>query len=146
MNAVFEVIGNTLLIVHGREDPSDEEWKTLVQRLAPHVHSVDQVIVITLGGILTPYQRRLIQPLLEQIDRRIVVTSSPAVRGVVTALGWMGLSLETTPLSKLRDAFDSLGVQQARVLRLLRATEALLHEVDPVGMEVLPIGGLKRHH
>lgn len=146
MNAVFEVVENALLIVHGRDDPSNEEWKALVQRLAPHVHSVDQVVVITLGGLWDSYQRRLIQPLLERIDRRIVVTSSPAVRGVVTALSWMGLTLETAPLSRLRDAFESLGVPQSRVLRLLQATEALLQKVDPVGMEVLPIGGLKRHH
>ena len=126
----IDTCGTTLIVVHGRSDPTDSEWQQLLEAWRSHPEVTEQ-LVLTLGGGPNVVQRR---QSLEILNARplgspptAVLTDSVVVRGMVTALGWFATNrLRAFALERVEDALTFLHVDEAEKRRQLRERLAML--------------------
>lgn len=139
----FEVIGNCGVLVHGRVDPTDEEWDRYIRFLQTHGNPHSKVVVYTHGGTPTAKQRAKLIEYMERAGTKdvpvAVMTSSPVARGVVTVFRWL--------LHKNMAAFSPddeagarahLQISDERMTEISKAAERMLREVTHASLS-LPI-------
>lgn len=88
----FKVVKNVYVVVHKVESPSDEEWQRYFDLLDRHLSTIEAMVVVTAGGGPNGKQR-------DQADRFwsnkknkpniAVLTPSPFIRALSSALGWL---------------------------------------------------------
>jgi hypothetical protein len=126
-NIAYEVIDRLFIVVYGVKDPSDEEWEAylkLVQR-----HGIDRTmqLIFTEGGGPTAQQRRYLENILNGRAVPVaVITTSPAIRVMVTAMSWLNRKIRAFPPTGLADALAYLEVPQSR-MELIEREMAKLH-------------------
>ncbi len=128
-NVEVAVLDRVALCLHSERDPTDAEWDAMVEKLERERRSFDTVVAVTLGGTPSARQRKIIRDVLQNV-RTVVVTDSSMARGAVTALSWIGVSIEAAPLTELRAVFEKLGPPEV-VQRLLDTTRAALDRLSP---------------
>jgi hypothetical protein len=105
---------------------TDAEWEEQIRIALDWVPQTSGVIVVTDGPGLTSKQRSMYakhRSLLAQPTA--IISSSAIVRGIVTAMSWLGgKHLAFSPL-KMDLAFDFLGVPPATRVRVLREIEVM---------------------
>jgi hypothetical protein len=84
------MVGRTLIVVHDKTHPSDDDWQLYLDALRVNRHAIGAQLIVTDGGSPTAAQRRAS---LEHargfaLPSSAVLTSSVLVRGVVSALSW----------------------------------------------------------
>lgn len=121
--------GRVLLGVHHQCPPTDEEWaRWIALTLDPYAHGVRTLVES--GGNSGPNakQRKALAEALQGVDiRSAILTDSLVVRGIVTAIAWLNVSLKAFAPDQQREAADYLGLDASErdwafaELRRLRA-------------------------
>lgn len=114
----FQFAEGVLIAVHPASDPSDEDWAAYVQFCKQLPKSCRKTLAMTKGGGPNPKQRKVLQE--EYLKHFVhdkanpmkvaVITDSPLLRGVVTALNWFNPNTVAFAPSALEEAFRYLGV------------------------------------
>jgi hypothetical protein len=118
-----------VLAVHGEHAPSDVEWDAYMRMsTAPGIRGL---LVLSEGGGPSARQRTSIArfPHLKPLPTAIV-TSSAAVRGVVTAIWWLGKNIRAFRPEELDHAFQYLGIGEGLREQLLGRLSALKNELE----------------
>src|SRR5262249_27181347 len=86
---VDPVRGDLFVVVHRAKPPTDEEWTDYLESWRPLDMGNMRTLVFTDGGGPNPAQRKAATEALGgKSSLTAVVSSSPLIRGIVTALGW----------------------------------------------------------
>jgi len=114
-NLAFEVHDEMSLIVlkHGSGAPSEEEWKRYLDAWGPVAHRLEQIriLVLTDGGRpLRDQQTQLNTILGGRSVRTAVVSSSMAVRFVISVFALMNPGIRGFASSHLAEALEYLGL------------------------------------
>jgi hypothetical protein len=119
--------GGLIIVVHPRTAPSDQEWEAYLAEYIKYDPEKLLTLVLTDGGGPSAGQRKAVNDMLQgRTTRAAVVTKSPIVRGVVSALGWFNPKIKTFPPTNVDGALKYLGLQPAEFahvrfqLKLLR--------------------------
>lgn len=114
------------IAVHHSRPPSDEEWNRWVALCAAQEGPI-RVIVESHGGAPNAKQRKTLSDALAGRDlRSAILSDSIVVRGVVTALAWLGISLRAFPLDDYAGLAEYLEIPSDEIkvaierLRVLR--------------------------
>ena len=104
--------GRVLLGVHHQHPPTDEEWARwialAIERSAEGVRTI-----VESGGSTGPNakQRKALAEALQGVNiRSAILTDSLIVRGIVTAIAWLNVSLRAFAPDQQREAADYLGL------------------------------------
>lgn len=122
-----------MVLVHGEEKPSDEDWDHYVGSLYREYNSgrLRRVLVYCDGPGPTPAQRKKLSHMVSKSDHPIqtaVVTKGVIARTIVTALSWFHEIRAFAP-NELDKAFEHLtipGIDRYLVQRVVVALRAQL--------------------
>jgi hypothetical protein len=128
--ALYESV---LLVAQRPGMPTDADWSEYVKDAG--VVPFTGVLVVGEGNKLSPTQRADAGRLLRRNGaRNAVVTSSAVSRGVMIALGWLGVKVRAFGPADFNGAFDYLGVpveQRGEALALVKALRSALEAHPP---------------
>jgi regulator of extracellular matrix RemA (YlzA/DUF370 family) len=98
------------IAVHHTSPPTDEQWDRWIA-LCSEQDGPIRVVVESHGGAPNAKQRRALSDALAGRDlRSAILSDSIVVRGVVTALAWLGVSLRAFPLHDYPSVAAYLGL------------------------------------
>jgi hypothetical protein len=122
------VIDRLFLVVYGVTNPTDEEWRSYLDRVERDGIERSMQLVHTDGGGPTIAQRGELNERLGGLQVPVaVVTGSARVLLTVTALSWFNRRIRAFPLSGLGDAIAYLEIPASRT-DLIRREIARLQE------------------
>lgn len=127
----YTAVDRTLVVVYGHEDPTESEWNAYLAFVLAHGVEGTMQLVVTDGGEPSRAQADRLRVLLG--GRRVpvaVLTSSPRVRLLVTALSWVNRGIRAFPRSGLREAIAYLEIPASRIDVLTRTILDLRAELD----------------
>ncbi|MFV8752984.1 STAS/SEC14 domain-containing protein [Nannocystaceae bacterium ST9] len=128
---LYDIAGNAHIAVHGTLAPNDEEWQAYLEHILEHVNEIRGVIVNTTGGGPTAAQRRAATEHWNRwgsTPRMAIMTVSPVVRGMVTALSWfLGTNIRAFSIDAFADASKHLGLSDEDV----GAVKAMVEKLRP---------------
>jgi hypothetical protein len=89
-NIGVEMVGHTLVVVHGKAHPTDADWQLYLDALERNMPAIEAQLVVTDGGSPNAAQRRRSLELAAgyPMPPTAVVTTSVLARGAVSALSW----------------------------------------------------------
>jgi hypothetical protein len=123
--------GRVYVAVLSSEAPTDAEWERWIELLRERAGRDRRVLVETRGGP-TPRQRRELADALKEEDVRFaVLTSSIAVRGIITALSWLGVPHGAFAPQEHRQAAEFLELTDAELARVEAELPRLREESQP---------------
>ena len=89
---LFQRIDRVLVIYHALRDPSDAEWDACMQFAARELPNYDGMLIYSDGGGPNSAQRqRMAREKFNHIPT-VVMTDSMLVRGIMSAMSWLGRS------------------------------------------------------
>jgi hypothetical protein len=127
ITVAVEVVGPTLVVVHGVAHPDDKDWEIYLGALRANMDAIGAQLIVTDGGSPNSAQRRASIEVAagRPLPVTAVVTSSVLVRGVVSALGWiMKEKIRAFAPGELDDACAFIGASDDKAV--LRETVARL--------------------
>lgn len=134
---------NTAVLVHGRENPADDEWGPYIEALRDLVTRVGEitVLVVTDGGGPNSVQRAELNErvLAGRTMLGAVVTESRIARGIVTALSWFNSGIKAYPPVRLREALRYLGLEEEAQAEALFMVSRLRGELGLTPFEGMPV-------
>ncbi len=105
---VSREMGSLMVTVYSQNEPSDPDWDDHLEHLIRHYHRwgpSSRRLSWALGGVANASQRaRLVRLMGPNRGRGAVLTSSPLVRGVMTALSWFSQDMRCFQPDHLCDA------------------------------------------
>jgi hypothetical protein len=131
---VFREVSALIVSVHSAEAPTDEDWSAYLQ-LCRRKMARERLgaLAVTAGGGPNSKQRAALQELLRGGPvPGAVVTDSPVVRGIVTALGWFNPAIRGFAFNRgagIHDALTYLGVDGLVAERVLIEIRAMQREL-----------------
>jgi hypothetical protein len=133
---LFERHDRWMILVHGTIPPVREEWAQYVDAL----HEVERsggegLLVLTDGVGPDATQRKMVSDVKM---RTSVTTQSRVARGMVTALGWMGVAIRAFAPNEIDDALAYLGIPEPSrtpVTRRLVEMRLELAGQRPIGVQ-----------
>jgi hypothetical protein len=123
-------VESVAVIVHDSQVPNDDEWAAWVREYRVIAGKLRAILVYSLGGGPNGKQRgdlTAIFPELSNIPHTYIVTSSVAMRGIVTAIGWFlpqDRRVKTYPITELSRALADINVSprgSAEITRVIQA-------------------------
>lgn len=127
----FDKSGQTLLIVHTSEAPSDDDWDAWLERMGRLDYK--NILIISRGGGPTASQRRKTNKfwLGKKVPRFALVTTSRFVIGIVKAFNWF-LDDQLKPFhpDDMERAFDYIEVPEAERDSLRMTAELLAKRLE----------------
>ncbi len=117
----YDVVEGVLVTVHGREQPTEDEYTTWLRSVQSFMdtQSIQGVVIYTGGGYPDVHQRRqtaLMWSKYTHIPNIAVLHNSVIVRGVLTALGWViGKTLQGFNYAQVVPACAHVGLPDDRV-------------------------------
>jgi hypothetical protein len=133
-NLVYESTPDCLVVVRGRETPTDEEWRgylRLIERTIAETVPA-RALVITLGGSPTPQQRMQLNDVLAPVEATVrvaVLTASTYARGVVSVLSAENPGYRVFSPAEMDAALTYLGVRPSLTPALLEVVDRLRAQV-----------------
>ena len=108
------------LVVNGHVEPEQAEWDAMLKIIQQRSKlPQDRTLVISGGGSPTLKQRKALDAVLKAIATQVrtsLVTTSPAVRALMTAVGWMSKNdLRAFAPTELAKAFSYLELTHAEI-------------------------------
>lgn len=85
------ISGTSALVLYDRATPADADWLAWMAAYQTHAKALRALMVFSLGGSPSATQRTEMNRFLQSradLHRTAVVTASPLVRGIVTAMNW----------------------------------------------------------
>lgn len=114
-NMAFKVIDRLFVVAYGDMSPTLEEWVRYLHEVERHGIDRTMHLIVTEGGGPNATQRRHLDELLAGRSVPVAVMSgSPAIRGMVTALSWFNGKIRAFYPAGLRDAIAYLEIGLAR--------------------------------
>jgi hypothetical protein len=115
----FDAFEGCVIFVSGKAVIRDDDWDVYCAFAGKHWNSSTEPrsIVFSDGPALTSIQRKKVALAVgaaTPIMRSVVITSSPIVRGVVTAISWLGPSIRSCSPEQRHKAFAYLDMPEAR--------------------------------
>ena len=133
-NMLMSTVDRVLLVAHGEQPPTDEEWAAFMSGFANHGVDDALVLVWTEGAAPNVSQRRELTDLLAGRAVPIaVLSSSTLVRGVATAISWFNRKVRVFAPHDADAAITFLGVgapHAAKVREELESLRAKLHPTE----------------
>ena len=139
-NAAFQLVRGVGIAVHNATNPNKEEWDDYLAMSGAGMKAVGDLsrfkqLVFTDGGGPNAAQRKasveIGKPYGDTNDIRVaVVSSSMAVRGIVTAFNWIGAPLRSYGAHQVGDAFAYLGIKGDDAVAICDAVEKLSAQVE----------------
>lgn len=127
----FGKSGQTLVIVHSAESPTDLEWDVWIERMGQDDYK--NILISSLGGGPTAKQRRKTNKFWRgrRLPRFAVVTTSRFVVGTVAAFNWF-LDDQLKPFhpDNIRAALDYIEVPQLDRAALLAFVNQLHQQIE----------------
>ena len=130
-NMVFRFLGGVagggvLIAVHSSKAPSDVEWDAYFTEVVKHDPTKIKTLNFTDGGAPNGAQRKQVNDFLKgRTSRCAVVTASPFVRGVVTALSWLNAEINAYPPDDVDSALEHLAVRTEELALVRREIQLL---------------------
>ncbi|MFT3775497.1 MAG: hypothetical protein QM820_59880 [Minicystis sp.] len=127
---VFEQTPLCIVMLMGRNNPSDAEWDTYLSAIAAGIAAgmPARALVISNGGAPTPAQRARLEKATTPISGQLkaaIVTGSTFVRGVLNAMALVNRGYRAFPPDKLDEAFAYLDIRPANAGELRAAVAQL---------------------
>jgi len=135
-NIAFGREGSCIILAIGGEAPSESEWTAYLQFLQVQlaIATTTRILVLAEEAPPTAVQRKKLNELTAQYAgaaRIAVVTSSPFVRGAVTASSWFDKRYKAFAPQHLDDAMAWLEVPASHFQTVRSLAESLQSQVDP---------------
>lgn len=93
---------------------ANEEWNLYMDGLRKLADTPLRTIVLTDGGSPNAIQRKeMIDLFRGESPPTCIVSTSPLVRGMTTALGWFNPNIKAVSPEQLKEAFQYLGIPAA---------------------------------
>lgn len=125
-NMAFKVIDRLFIVVYGTKDPTDEEWVGYIEDVNRHgIDRTMQLIFTDGGGPTAPQRRHLDEVLAGRTVPVAVMSSSPSIRLMVTAMSWVNRKIRFFPRTGLYDALSYLEIPASRADLIEREMEKL---------------------
>ena len=106
-------VGRLVVLVHTDHNPDPSEWQTFVDEALARLGTFQGFLVVTGGGSLNANQRSDAIHLMKQSGASAaVLTTSPVVRGAVTAVSWFKVKVEAFHPSRLDEALTFANVDE----------------------------------
>lgn len=101
-----------VILVHGKDTPSDEEWTQYCEDTKRWRNSIEGILVVSEGGGPNTMQRGSLEAALGEdfAGKTAVVTLSRIARGIVTALSWVNPRIKAFATNQMSAAFEHVGV------------------------------------
>jgi len=132
--------GETMTMVHTAEKPTDVEWDAMLAHF--RAKRAERVIVFTDGGGPTTLQRGRLNDALEgSVVKTAVVSSSPVIRGIVTALSWFNPGIKSFLPHEASLALGYLGLAAGEHERLMQKVVRLSRELQGGGLRCVVWAG-----
>lgn len=126
---LYDIAGHAHVAVHGTLAPFDDEWQDYLEDILRHVNETRGVIVNTFGGGPTAAQRRAATEHWNRYGstpRMAIMTVSPVVRGMVTALSWfLGTNIRAFAVDGFDDAGKHIGLSASDIAEVRAKVEEL---------------------
>ncbi len=130
----WSVVNGILVTVHSAAPPRDDEWTRYLRDAG--TTGLTGNLVLTDGGGPNAMQRKQIEELPQiRLLPTAVVTTSRLVRGIVTAISWMGKNIRAVAPTALDAAFDYMQVKPVARASLLSTIERLRAQHKPAPSE-----------
>jgi hypothetical protein len=127
----FDKSGQTLLIVHSPEAPSDTDWDAWLDRMGQFDYR--NILIVSRGGGPTAAQRRRTNKVWigKQVPRFSLVTTSRFVIGIVKAFNWF-LDDQLKPFhpDDIEQALDYIEVPECERDALRMSAESLQKQLE----------------
>lgn len=127
----FDKSGQTLVVVHSAEAPSDHDWDAWLSRM--ELLDYRNILILSRGGGPTASQRRKTNKFWrgKSVPRFALVTTSRFVIGIVKAFNWF-LEDQLKPFhpDNLDDALNYIQVPDSERDALRMAADALSRQLE----------------
>lgn len=137
--SLVRLVEDVVVVVYTSFSPSDDEWNDYIDTLvaAANAHGGDlsrcRQLMMTDGGGPNSVQRAHAQRTLAAVNGEAmpvaVVSSSPAVRGIVTAFNWMNMNIRMFHPTEVAAAFDFLRAGEATQASIWETLDAMQDEL-----------------
>jgi hypothetical protein len=128
--AAARVVGSVWVFVHTKENPSDDEWATLMKQYTDPNQKNVRTLVYSEGGAPNAGQRAKLKQLQGGVAVPIaVLTPSQMVRAAVTAIGWFNDRVRSFPADQMEEALNFLDIPLGQRETLKSAMAELREEV-----------------
>src|SRR6185503_2574986 len=126
----WAVVHDLLISVTSAGTVRDEDWQAFVQALL--TEPITKYLATSLGKAdVTSVQRKQAADILRSRNIRMaVVTNDTFVRGLVTAVGWLGANVQSFPWTDTTTALQYLAVTGKMAERSLATLAKLRREVE----------------
>lgn len=127
----YRLAGEILYLCYGTEPPSSEQWDRLLSEVRRHLKTHPHLRALIRTGTVGPSARRRsdVNELVRSANATVrvaVMSASPAVRGIVTALSWANvLAIRSFQPRDLAGALAFLEVDPSRQGEASRILEEL---------------------
>lgn len=106
----WEIVGEVLIVITGSGPITDQRWQSFMSALREG--PIKKYLGISIGNVeMTSIQRKQgAEVVKERGIVSLVVTDSRLVRGVVTAVGWLGARVSAYSLKDMDKAVEDLDI------------------------------------
>ena len=110
---------------------SDEVWKEFVKDLG--TKPITRYLGVNIGAVqVSSTQRKAASDVVRRRGIQLaVVTDEKLVRGMVTAVSWLGVDVKAFSWAELREAIEHLGIRQPQAEKIMDVVAKL--KVDYMG-------------
>lgn len=140
-NTASRVLNGVVLVVHNTRVPDRKEWDEYLTAVATARDGMGRdfasfrQLVITDGGVPSSAQRKAFAEIVragENVDKLkvAIVSRNFSVRGIATALRWMGFPVRSFDPEQLAEAFACLAVSSSDAIALCTAIEELCATIN----------------
>lgn len=121
----WERVDNMLVVVNGTGSVPDSLWEQLVRDMDEL--PIDTYLGISMGTIrVTSVQRQLAADVAKKRGlSTIILTNDRLVRGLVTAVSWLGADIKAYPSGEMEEVLSSLELGSATRAAILEASSRL---------------------
>ena len=115
-NAVTRRVGSLVILLEGKDTPTDAEWRECIQLVSAGDLNSTRVLVITEGGGPSVSQRQMLENVLSGTKVcSAVVSDSVLVRFIVATVALFSNSISSFSLREIRKAYDYLGLSHEQI-------------------------------
>lgn len=116
----FRAIEGVLVALHGRSNPSHDEWEAYIHYHKNSAIHCLRTLVVTDGGGPDAKQRAMTNEYLKGVPMVVAVcTDSTFVRGIVTAMSWFNPRIKAFSKAQIQDALEYLGIAPVVARRII---------------------------
>ncbi len=130
MTMVMAGVGRVCVAVLYRAPPNDDEWSRWLALLRERGGQRVRVLVETQNGPNAAQRKALAQATRDMDVRFAIMTDSLIVRGIVTALAWLGVPHHAFAPEQLGQAVAYLELSEAEFLQTRAALLQLRHDAQ----------------